>query len=391
MLLLWKDIKTEALGRSAGPVQNVIMALPQNKPWSAIREELKHCFSDQISLGHTAAQLENMTQKPNEPLRLYIYRYSKLHKAVTQKDAAQDTDPSRWFRFLTSITNTSIADKVTRSKTLPHNLQQCFEKALEYEASFQLSEGVNMARKTTIMNVNVEDEDEVNLVRDARARSNACYKCGEMGHFQRDCQYDGDKPSSDKQPLQTTSDAYDPVVGKWMTNLVATTPVTAKAMQNLLLELHKQRELKRAYRRHYRDIQTTSTSMATMSQPLTSIASTSTSKSTTLVKTTGSQVKKPVIKSKIAKPQDKNKKRVAFSTTSTPTATTSTSTVSMPNFRNKLRDKAKVTVAMIQELTEDLQSIDQDSVMEESESIITQESDLEQEDSEDYLTDPEDQ
>ena len=220
------DIKTEALGRTAGPVQNVIMALPQNKPWSAIREELKR-FSDQISLGHTASQLENLTQKPNEPLRLYIYRYSKLHKAVTQKDAAQDTDPSRWLRFLTSITNTSIADKVTRSRTLPHNLQQCFEKALEYEASFQLSEGVNMACRMTIMNVNIENEEEVNLVRDARARSNACYKCGEMGHFQCDCQYDGDKPSSDKTPLkQTTIDANDPVVGTWMTNLVATTPVT---------------------------------------------------------------------------------------------------------------------------------------------------------------------
>ena len=176
-----------------------------------------------------------------------------------------------------------------------------------------------------------------------------------------------------------------------MTNLVATTPVTAKAMQSLLLELHKQRELKRAYRRRYKDIQTTSTSMSIVSQPLTSIASTSTSKSTTPVKTTGSQVKKPVIKSKIAKLQDKNKKRVAFSTTSTPTSTTSTSTVSLPNLRNKLHDKAKVTVAMIQELTEDLQSIDQDSVMEESESVITQESDLEQEDSKDYLTDPEDQ
>ena len=46
---------------------------------------------------------------------------------------------------------------------------------------------------------------------------------------------------------------------------------------------------------------------------------------------------------------------------------------------------------MIQALTEDLQSIDQESVMEEPESIITQESDLEQEDSEDYLTDPEEQ
>ena len=46
---------------------------------------------------------------------------------------------------------------------------------------------------------------------------------------------------------------------------------------------------------------------------------------------------------------------------------------------------------MIQELTEDLQSIDQDSILEESESVITQESELEQEDSEDYITDPEDQ
>ena len=159
-------------------------------------------------------------------------------------------------------------------------------------------------------------------------------------------------------------------------------------MQSLLLELHKQRELKRAYRRHYRDIQTTSTSMATTSQPLTGIASANTNKNTTPVKTTGSQVKKPVIKSKIVKMQDKNKKHVAFSPTSTPTATTSTASIS--NLRNKLRDKAKVRVAMIQELTEDLQSIDQDSVMEESESVITQESDLEQEDSEDYMTDPED-
>ena len=93
----------------------------------------------------------------------------------------------------------------------------------------------------------------------------------------------------------------------------------------------------------------------------------------------------------MAKPQDKNKKHVGFSTKATPTATTSTSPVSSPSLRNKLRDKAKVTVAMIQELTEDLQSIDQDSILEESESVATQESDLEQEDSKDYITDPEDQ
>ena len=179
-----RNIKTEALGRSAGPVQNVIMALPDAHSWKAIREELKRCFLDQTSLGHAAAQLENMSQKPNEPLRLYIFRYSKIHKSLTKHNACYDTDPSRWFRFLTSITNTTIADKITRSENLPQNLQQCFEKALKLEASLQLSEGVNMARRTTIMNIDVDPEEEVNLIKDVRARSNTCYKCGEMGHFQ---------------------------------------------------------------------------------------------------------------------------------------------------------------------------------------------------------------
>ena len=77
-----RNIKTEALGRSAGPVQNVIMALPNAHSWKAIREELKRCFSDQMSLGHAATQLKNMTQKPNEPLRLYIFRYSKIQNEM---------------------------------------------------------------------------------------------------------------------------------------------------------------------------------------------------------------------------------------------------------------------------------------------------------------------
>ena len=104
---------------------------------------------------------------------------------------------------------------------------------------------------------------------------------------------------------------------------------------------------------------TNTTVMSAAPQPLMSIATVNTSKTVSPIKTTGSQVKKPLVKSKAVKPIDKGKKHVAFSATSTPTATTST--VSIPNLRNKLRDKAKVTVAMIQELTEDLQSIDQES------------------------------
>ena len=51
------------------------------------------------------------------------------------------------------------------------------------------------------------------------------------------------------------------------------------------------------------------------------------------------------------------------------------------NLRNKLHDKAKITAAMIQELTEELQAIDQEFINDEQDSEATQESDLEQEDS----------
>ena len=162
----------------------------------------------------------------------------------------------------------TIADKITRSEFLPQNLQQCFEKALRLEASLHLSEGVNMACKTTVMNVEIDGDDEVNLIKHARARFNACYKCGEVGHFQRDCKYDEDKPTDDQQEQEGSFNSYDPVVGKWMTNLVATTPITAKAIKNLYAELNRQKDLRRSYRQKYKDLQamvTTTTETPTTS------------------------------------------------------------------------------------------------------------------------------
>ena len=134
---------------------------------------------------------------------------------------------------------------------------------------------------------------------------------------------------------------------------------------------------------------TTSTNTLVTSQPLMSMASPKTSTKSLPIKTNVSQGKKLIGKGKNTKPVDKGKKCVVFNATSSPAATTST--VSIPNLRNKLRDKAKVTMAMIQELTEDLQSMEQESLAEEQESEVTQESDLEQEDSEEYLTETEDQ
>ena len=296
---------------------------------------------------------------------------------MTKQDACYDTDPSRWFRFLTSITNTTIADKITRSEFLPQNVQQCFEKALRLETSLQLSEGVNMARKMTVMNVDVDTDDEVNLIKDVRARSNACYKCGEMGHFQRDCKYDGDKPSDNWQEQDGTFDTYDPVVGKWMTNLVATTPITAKAMKSLYAELNRQKDLKRTYRRRYKDLQavvaTTTDTPTTNSNP-TIVTSSKTSPNVPIIKTSSTgQQRKPPDKGK-AKPIGKARKNVVKTTPKTMSGPTS-------NLRSQLKDKAKHTAALIQEITEELQAIEEESSKDDQDSDAMQVSDLEQEDS----------
>ena len=151
-----------------------------------------------------------------------------------------------------------------------------------------------------------------NLIKDVRARSNACYKCGEMGHIQRDCKYDGDKPSGSKQEQEGISDSYDPVVGKWMTNLVATTPITAKAMKNLYAELNRQKELKRTYRRRYKDLQVVVATSTDMPTTTTHPNINSSNKTTPNVPagnqmTTGAQ-KKVLVKSKNQNPLVKERK-----------------------------------------------------------------------------------
>ena len=241
-----------------------------------------------------------------------------------------------------------------------------------------------MAQKTTIMNVDVDTEDEVNLIKDMRARSNACYKCGEMDHYQRDCKYDGDKPSNNKQDQDGNLDTYDPVVGKWMTNLVATTPIMAKAMKSFYAKLNRQKELKRTYRKRYKDLQaviaTTTITPTTATHPI-MVTSSKVTQNIQPIKTplVGQQKKAPD-KGK-AKPTDKRKKNPA----KTPNTTTGPSS----NLCSQLKDKAKHTAALIQEITEELQAIEEESTKEEQDSDATQLSDLEQEDSDIPLTEDE--
>ena len=96
------------------------------------------------------------------------------------------------------------------------------------------------------------------------------------------------------------------------------------------------------------------------------------------------QGKKISDKGKGIKPPEKGKKNVVKTTTSTTTLASPSA-----NLRSKLWDKAKHTAALIQEIMEELQVIEEESLKDEQDSEATQESDLEQENSDNYMTDDE--
>ena len=227
-----------------------------------------------------------------------------------------------------------------------------------------------MARRTTVMNVDVEGDEDINPIKDAR--SNACYKCGEVGHFQQDCKYDGDKPTDHQQAEngQPSPDSYDPVVGKWMTNLVTTTPITAKAMKNLYAELNKQKDLKRTYCKKYKDQQvmvTTAKQSVTVQQPI-AVTGTKVKATPQAHKAvSGGKTKGATVKGKSKKPPIKGKANDAKSTTSA----TGTSAGPAMNTRAKTKDQHVVTIYMLQDLMHKLQTIEQESLDNEHYSEIT--------------------
>ena len=101
----------------------------------------------------------------------------------------------------------------------------------------------------------------------------------------------------------------------------------------------------------------------------------------------GGQGKGPAGKGKGTKPPNKGRKNVVKQSTSKAVTSTGPSV----NQRDKTKDTPKVTVALIQDLAEELQAIEQDSLNNSHDSEVTQESDLEQEDSETSLTEDEEQ
>ena len=72
-------------------------------------------------------------------------------------------------------------------------------------------------------------------VRDSHARSNACWKCGGLGHFQKDCK-DTLNPQSDDRDDAALSDT-NPIISQMSHTLTTSMPIADLTFKAILKEL----------------------------------------------------------------------------------------------------------------------------------------------------------
>ena len=132
-----------------------------------IKNDLITGYSDLQGLGCKQAAYDNITQRPEEPVRSYIVRYSRLFKLLngTAPNEVRMHMTSRHFvNSLRGYLSSKVENRLLGMNERNYSLGDTFAVALQCELKAIESERQHNKRSTiTINNVNSEDQDHSQL------------------------------------------------------------------------------------------------------------------------------------------------------------------------------------------------------------------------------------
>ena len=128
-----------------------------------IKNDLITGYSDLQGLGCKQAAYDNIAQRPEEPVRSYIVRYSRLFKLLNgtaPNEVRMRTTSMHFVNSLRSYLSSKVENRLLSMNERNYSLGDTFTVALQCELKAIASERRHNKRNTiTINNVHTEDQD----------------------------------------------------------------------------------------------------------------------------------------------------------------------------------------------------------------------------------------
>ena len=137
-----RDLRTELIKKSTGVVRQVIMMAHPDASDDDLINIIREDFSDAQTMNEAREELLHMHQKPEEQMRVYVYRYGHMHQRSSGIRAAEETHQHVIQDFIKSLKpkiKNKFANKFAEGRFQPRTLDHAFSLALDLEKKIQIA------------------------------------------------------------------------------------------------------------------------------------------------------------------------------------------------------------------------------------------------------------
>ena len=181
-----RDLRTELIKKSTGVVRQVIMMAHPDASDDNLINIIREDFSDAPTMNEAREELLHMRQKPEEQMRVYVYRYGRMHQRSSGIRAAEETHQHviQDFFFIKSLKpkiKNKFANKFAEGRFKPRTLDHAFSLALDLEKKIQIADSfrddiMDSRTPATVNEVQSHPLDEARAINEIS--SNSSYRTG---------------------------------------------------------------------------------------------------------------------------------------------------------------------------------------------------------------------